>query len=57
MRVALADRLGCDEDLQAEAWAAWRDGLIAHEFNADEAECWLVVELVQLCPKDRPTQD
>lgn len=56
-RVALADRLGCDEDLRAEAWAAWRDELIADGCNVDEAEYWLDVEFVQPCPEDRSTED
>jgi len=56
-RAALADRLGCDEDLRAEAWAAWRDELIADRRSVDEAEYWLDVEFVQPCPEDWPTED
>lgn len=56
-RAALADRLGCDEDLRAEAWAAWQDELIADGRNVDEAEYWLDAEFVQPCPEDHPTAD
>lgn len=56
-RAALADRLGCDEDLRAEAWAAWRDELLADRCSVDEAEYWLDVEFVQPCPEDWPTED
>lgn len=57
VRSALADRLGCNEDLRAEAWAAWRDELIAEGRSVDEAEYWLDVEFVQPCPEDHPTED
>ena len=56
-RAALADRLGCDEDLRAEAWAAWRDELITDGRSVDEAEYWLDVVFVQPCPEDHPTED
>ncbi len=56
-RADLADRIGCDEDLRAEAWAAWRDELIADGRSLEEAEYWLDVEFVQPCPEDRPTED
>lgn len=56
-RTYLADRLGCDEDLRAEAWAAWRDDLIADGRSLDDAEYWLDVAFVQPCPEDRPTED
>ena len=51
-RTSLADRLGCDEDLRAEAWAAWRDELIAGGRSVDEAGCWLDVEFMSPCPED-----
>ncbi|GAA5437712.1 hypothetical protein M8445_17180 (plasmid) [Deinococcus aquaticus] len=57
VRVALADRLSCDKNLRAEAWAAWRDDRFAHGSNVNEAEYWLDVEFVQPCPEDWPTED
>lgn len=57
VRVVLADRLDCDEDLRAEPWAAWRDDMIADGRSVDGAEYWLDVEFVQPCPEDRPTED
>ena len=42
---------------RAEAWAAWRDELIADGRSLEEAEYWLDVEFVQPCPEDRPTED
>ncbi|WP_189065945.1 hypothetical protein [Deinococcus seoulensis] len=53
-RAEIADRLGCDEDLRAEVWAAWRDELIADGRSVDDAEYWLDVVFVQLCPEDIP---
>lgn len=51
-RTSLADRLGCDEDLRAETWAAWRDDLIADGRSVDDVEFWLDVMFVQPCPED-----
>lgn len=56
-RVALADRLGCDEDLRAAVWEAWRFELDLTGRNADEAEYWLDVEFTEPCPEDWPTED
>lgn len=56
-RAALADRLGCDEDLRAEAWTTWRTMLIPDGCPVDEAEYWLDVEFVQPCPEDGLTED
>ncbi|MBX8466459.1 hypothetical protein BXU09_17715 [Deinococcus sp. LM3] len=51
-RTHLADRPGCDEDLRAEAWVAWRDDLIADGRSVDDAMYWLDVAFVQPCPED-----
>lgn len=55
-RSALADRLGCDEDLRADVWAAWRDELIADGRDLDDAEYWLDAEFVHPCPEDEATE-
>ncbi|WP_189070549.1 hypothetical protein [Deinococcus radiotolerans] len=51
-RAELADRLGCDEDLRAEVWGAWRDELISEGRSVSDAEYWLDVEFAQPCPED-----
>ncbi len=50
-RAALADRLNCDEDLWAKAWAAWQDMLIADGCPVHEARYWLDVEFVDIQTK------
>ena len=56
-RSDLADRLGCDEDLRAEVWSAWRDELIAQGRDLNDAEYWLDTEFVEPCPEDGPSAD
>ena len=52
IRAALADRLGCDEDLRAEAWAAWQELLTADGCPVNDAEYWLDVAFIHPCPED-----
>ena len=51
-RLALADYLGCHEEIRAEAWAAWVVDLNPADWDA--AEYWLDVEFVEPCPEARP---
>lgn len=51
-RTALADYLGCHEEIRAEAWAAWAAELSPADW--DEAEYWLDVEFVEPCPEHQP---
>ncbi|WP_104992741.1 hypothetical protein [Deinococcus sp. NW-56] len=46
-RTALADRLGCDETLRAEAWELLREQVI----DEDAAAYWLDVEFIEPCPE------
>lgn len=51
-RVALADFLGCHEDVRQEVLAAWQELLSEQpEIDVDEAEYWLDVEFVEPCPE------
>ena len=50
-RTALADFLGCHEEVRAAAFAVWcqeLDGL-----TEDEAAYWLDVEFIEPCPEAR----
>ncbi|RJF75568.1 hypothetical protein D3875_00530 [Deinococcus cavernae] len=51
-RTALADYLGCNEDVRQEVLAAWQEVLSEEpEINVDEAEYWLDVEFIEPCPE------
>lgn len=51
-RTALADYLGCHEEIRAEAWAAWVVDLNPADWDA--AEYWLDVEFIEPCPEGHP---
>lgn len=48
-RIALADYLGCHEDVRAAAFAVWCQELDG--VTEDEATCLLDVEFVEPCPE------
>lgn len=50
-RTALADYLGCHEDVRAAAFAVWCQELDG--VTEDEAAYWLDVEFIQPCPEER----
>ena len=50
-RMALADYLGCHEDVRAAAFAVWCQELDG--VTEDEAAYWLDVEFVEPCPEER----
>ena len=49
--LALADYLGCHEDVRAAAFAVWCQELDG--VTEDEAAYWLDVEFVEPCPEER----
>ncbi len=51
-RAALADYLGCHEEVRAAAWLAWTAEL--NPLDWDQAEYWLDVEFIEPCPEGRP---
>lgn len=48
-RTALANYLGCHEEVRAEVWALWRQEVA----DEDAAEYWPDVEFIQPCPQDQ----
>ncbi|WP_420594274.1 hypothetical protein [Deinococcus sp.] len=50
-RTALADFLGCHEEVRAAAFEAWCTELVG--VSEDEASYWMDVEFVEPCPEDR----
>ncbi|CAM3440374.1 TerB family tellurite resistance protein [Deinococcus saxicola] len=50
-RTALADDLGCHEDVRAAAFAVWCTEL--DDVTDDEAAYWLDVEFIEPCHEER----
>ena len=53
-RTALADQLGCHEEVRAAAWAVWAAEL--NPLDWDAVQYWLDVEFIEPCPEGRSVQ-